>query len=442
MEEAYNFLMKDVSIKYGDTIIVAVSGGPDSMALLHLLSRIKKAIDIEVVCAHVNHNTGRSGQLEEQQYVKRFCKNHNITFETMTIEEYGDDNFENEARNIRYNFFESVVLKYNANYLMTAHHGDDLIETIMMRMVRGSNLKGYSGFKKIVEMDNYKIVRPLISYTKKELEEYNEENNVKYFIDATNSSDKYTRNRYRKYLLPFLKSEDVNVHHKFLKFSENLNSACNFINKERDKALKRVLLEDSIVIDKFLLEDEYIQREILYYLLSEFYQDDLILLGDKHINLLLELMKSKKANSSINLPNDVVANKYYNMLELKRDISEITSYEIELDEYATLPNGHVIERVLDTSDNSNYTCRLNSRDIALPLIARTRKIGDKMYVKGMDGSKKIKDIFINSKIKLEERDSWPIVLDSKNRIVWVPGVKKSKYDKKKNEDYDIILRYS
>ena len=130
------------------------------------------------------------------------------------------------------------------------------------------------------------------------------------------------------------------------------------------------------------------------------------------------------------------------MLELKRDISEITSYEIELDEYATLPNGHVIERVLDTSDNSNYTCRLNSRDIALPLIARTRKIGDKMYVKGMDGSKKIKDIFINSKIKLEERDSWPIVLDSKNRIVWVPGVKKSKYDKKKNEDYDIILRYS
>ena len=243
-------------------------------------------------------------------------------------------------------------------------------------------------------------------------------------------------------MLPFLKSEDVNVHHKFLKFSENLNSACNFINKERDKALKRVLLEDSIVIDKFLLEDEYIQREILYYLLSEFYQDDLILLGDKHINLLLELMKSKKANSSINLPNDVVANKYYNMLELKRDISEITSYEIELDEYATLPNGHVIERVLDTSDNSNYTCRLNSRDIALPLIARTRKIGDKMYVKGMDGSKKIKDIFINSKIKLEERDSWPIVLDSKNRIVWVPGVKKSKYDKKKNEDYDIILRYS
>ena len=429
------------SFQENDIIVIGCSAGPDSMALVDMLLKIREKYRLSLIIAHVNHNV-REQSLIEAEYMKKYCEENKLLFETMTILEYGDDNFENEARNIRYNFFESVVLKYNANYLMTAHHGDDLIETIMMRMVRGSNLKGYSGFKKIVEMDNYKIVRPLISYTKKELEEYNEENNVKYFIDATNSSDKYTRNRYRKYLLPFLKSEDVNVHHKFLKFSENLNSACNFINKERDKALKRVLLEDSIVIDKFLLEDEYIQREILYYLLSEFYQDDLILLGDKHINLLLELMKSKKANSSINLPNDVVANKYYNMLELKRDISEITSYEIELDEYATLPNGHVIERVLDTSDNSNSICRLDSSEITLPLIVRTRRLGDKMAVKGMDGTKKIKDIFINSKIKLEERDSWPIVLDSKNRIVWVPGVKKSKYDKKKNEDYDIILRYS
>lgn len=439
MDLVYNFL-KSLDLN-NSKIVLGVSSGPDSMCLLNILSDLKEKYNLEIIVAHVNHKK-RVESDEEEHFLEDYCKTRHIIFEKYILNDYQKGNFESFARNKRYEFFTKLVNKYQANYLMTAHHGDDLIETIMMRMVRGSNLKGYSGFKKIVEMDNYKIVRPLISYTKKELEEYNEENNVKYFIDATNSSDKYTRNRYRKYLLPFLKSEDVNVHHKFLKFSENLNSACNFINKERDKALKRVLLEDSIVIDKFLLEDEYIQREILYYLLSEFYQDDLILLGDKHINLLLELMKSKKANSSINLPNDVVANKYYNMLELKRDISEITSYEIELDEYATLPNGHVIERVLDTSDNSNYTCRLNSRDIALPLIARTRKIGDKMYVKGMDGSKKIKDIFINSKIKLEERDSWPIVLDSKNRIVWVPGVKKSKYDKKKNEDYDIILRYS
>lgn len=423
-----------------DIIVVGCSAGPDSMALVDMLLKIRDKYKLSLIVAHVNHNVREESAIEAS-YMKQYCDDNKLVFETMTILEYGDDNFENEARNIRYNFFEDVVLKYGANYLMTAHHGDDLIETIMMRIVRGTNLKGYAGFQMIVDMDSYKIVRPLIFYTKDELEEYNKINGVKYFVDSSNSNEKYTRNRYRKYLLPFLKSEDENVHHKFLRFSDNLNSACTFINKERDKALKRVLLADSLVIDKFKLEDEYIQREIIYYLLSEFYQDDLILVGEKHINLLLDLIYSKKANSFINLPNDVVANKCYNMLELKRDIGEITNYEIEFDEYATLPNGHIIERVLDTDDNSNCTCRLSSAEVSLPLIVRTRKIGDKMHVKGMDGSKKIKDIFINSKIKLSERDSWPIVLDSKNRVVWIPGVKKSKFDKKKVDSYDIILKY-
>lgn len=425
----------------GDVIVIGCSAGPDSMALVDMLLKIREKYSLSLIVAHVNHNV-RVESIDEALYIKDYCVKNSILFETMTIEKYGDDNFENEARNIRYNFFENVVYKYSANYLMTAHHGDDLVETIMMRIVRGSNLKGYSGFKMIVDMTDYKIVRPLIYYTKKELEEYDEMNNVKYFVDKSNSSDKYTRNRYRKYLLPFLKSEEENVHLKFLRFSDNLSAACNFINKERDKALRRVLLADALVIDKFILEDPYIQREILYYLLSEFYQDDLILVGDKHIDLLLDLIYSKRANSFVNLPNDVIANKCYNMLELKRDVFEITNYEIEFDEYATLPNGHVIERVLDTSDNSNSICRLDSSEITLPLIVRTRRLGDKMAVKGMDGTKKIKDIFIDSKINLIERDSWPIVVDSKGKVVWIPGVKKSKFDKKKVDSYDIILKYS
>ncbi len=425
----------------GDVIVIGCSAGPDSMALVDMLLKLREKYSLSLIVAHVNHNV-RVESIDEALYIKDYCVKNSILFETMTIEKYGDDNFENEARNIRYNFFENMVYKYSANYLMTAHHGDDLVETIMMRIVRGSNLKGYSGFKMIVDMTDYKIVRPLIYYTKKELEEYDEMNNVKYFVDKSNSSDKYTRNRYRKYLLPFLKSEEENVHLKFLRFSDNLSAACNFINKERDKALRRVLLADALVIDKFKLEDPYIQREILYYLLSEFYQDDLILVGDKHIDLILDLIYSKRANSFVNLPNDVIANKCYNMLELKRDVFEITNYEIEFDEYATLPNGHVIERVLDTSDNSNSICRLDSSEITLPLIVRTRRLGDKMAVKGMDGTKKIKDIFIDSKINLTERDSWPIVVDSKGKVVWIPGVKKSKFDKKKVDSYDIILKYS
>lgn len=431
----------DFTFNKGDIIVVGCSSGPDSMALIDMLLKIKNKYTLSLIVAHVNHNI-RKESYDEAIYMREYCEENNLIFETMTIEEYGDDNFHNEARNIRYSFFEGLIRKYGANYLMTAHHGDDLIETILMRIVRGSNLNGYSGFKKIVDMDYYKIVRPLINYTKEELEIYNKVNNVKFFVDSSNSKDDYTRNRYRKYILPFLKAEENNVHLKFQRFSETLDDATKFINKEREKAMDRVLLADSIVIDKFREEDLFLQKEILYYLLSEFYHDDLILLNNKHIDLILGLIYSNRSNSFINLPNDVVAKKSYNMLELKRVTSEITSYEIEFNEYVTLPNNHIITKVDDCSDNSNNICRLNSREITLPLIVRTRRFGDRIMIKGLNGSKKIKDIFIDKKIRLDERDSWPIVLDSKNRVVWIPGVKKSKFDKKKSEEYDIILKYS
>ena len=424
-----------------DTIVIGCSSGPDSMALVDMLLKVREKYQLQWIVAHVNHNV-RSESYDEAIYMKEYCDHNNLVFETMTIEEYGDDNFHNEARAIRYNFFESLINKYGAHYLMTAHHGDDLIETVLMRVVRGSNLSGYSGFKEVVQMENYKIVRPLIRYTKDELEQYDNDNNVKYFVDSSNDKDKYTRNRYRKYVMPFLKEEDMNVHHKFLKFSEELGDASRFIDKERDKALDRCLEGTAINLDKFINEDKFIQKEILYYLLSEFYQDDLILVSDKHINLVFNLIYSNRANCFVNLPNEVVANKSYNMLELKRETLEITSYEIEFNNYVLLPDDHMIERVSDIDDNSNNVCRLNSADLTLPLIVRTRKIGDRMMIKGLDGSKKVKDIFIDKKIKMDKRDSWPIVVDSKGRIVWIPGIKKSIFDKKKVDSYDIVLKYS
>ena len=432
---------ENFDFQLNDTIVVGCSSGPDSMALVDMLLKIKHKYQLFLIVAHVNHNV-RSESYAECEYIKKYCEENELVFETMTIEEYGDDNFHNEARNIRYNFFESLVHKYDANYLMTAHHGDDLIETVLMRIVRGSNLNGYSGFKKVVHMDGYKIVRPLIRYTKQQLEDYDRENGIKYFVDSSNDKDKYTRNRYRKYVIPFLKEEDEKVHNKFLKFSEELESASRFINKTRDKALERCLVGNAIDLERFIKEDVFIQKEILYYLLSEFYQDDLILVNDKHIDLVFYLIYSGKANAFVNLPNEVVANKSYNMLELKRETLEITSYEIEFDNYVLLPDNHVIERVDDVDDNSNFICRLDSTEITLPLIVRTRRLGDRMKVKGLDGSKKLKDIFIDKKIRLDRRDSWPIVVDSKGKIVWIPGIKKSVYDKKRIDSYDIVLKYN
>lgn len=423
-----------------DIIVVGCSSGPDSMALLDMLLKIKDKYNLKIIVAHVNHNV-RSQSEEEEIYMKEYCNSHNLICETMKITEYGDDNFHNEARNIRYHFYDELMKKYSANYLMTAHHGDDLMETILMRIVRGSNLFGYGGFKMIVDCGTYKLVRPLITYTKAELIDYDNKNNVKYYIDDTNSSDLYTRNRYRKYMLPFLKKEDKNVHLKFLKFSNNLYDAAKFVARERDKAIDKILDNNKINLTLFKEIDPYLQREILYYLLNKCYPDDLVLLNDKHIDLIMKMIYSKKPNEKISLPNEVMAIKSYTTLELKRDTDIISGYEVEFNRYVDLPNNHKIELIEDTSLNTNNICRLNSSEITLPLIVRTRRLGDKIRVLNMAGTKKVKDIFIDKKISKEDRDIWPVVVDSSNKIVWLPGLKKSNYNKKKEEVYDIVLQY-
>ena len=429
------------SFHNNDIIVVGCSTGPDSMALVDLLLNIRDKYHLSLIIAHVNHNV-RKESYQEADFLKQYCEDNHLLFESMIIDNYGDDNFHNEARNIRYHFFDNIVHKYNAQYLMTAHHGDDLIETILMRIVRGSNLDGYSGFHKIVDMDDYQIVRPLIYYTKKELEDYDIEHHVPYFIDQSNLKDTYTRNRYRKYVLPFLKEEDDKVHDKFLKFSNTLYNTSIYVDKMCKKAINRVIQDENLIISEFLKEDEFIQREVLYYLLSDFYQDDLILLGDRHVDLILCLIHSQKANTFINLPNDVIVKKTYDTISITKNVDVITSYEIEFDKNAQLPNNHSIDLVSDSDDNSNNICRLNSKDITLPLIIRSRRIGDKISVKGLDGTKKVKDIFIEKKISMKDRDLWPIVVDSKGIVVWIPGLKKSKFDKKKIDSYDIILKYS
>jgi len=441
MEDSYNYLMNELKIKYGDTVVAGVSGGPDSMALLSLLIQVKKALDIEIVCAHVNHNTGRPGQFEEQKFVEKYCRNHNVLFETMTIEDYGDDNFHNEAHTKRYNYFSGLVKKYNAKYLFTAHHGDDLIKTILMRIVRGSTLRGYSGFSKEIDKGSYNIVRPIMNLTKDEILAYDKKNKIPYALDSSNQKDVYTRNRFRQYIVPEFKKEDKNVHNKFYKFSRTLLEYNEYIDKQVAKKIKTIYVNEVLNVEKFIQEDKVIQMKIIYYILEHIYQDDLMLVTDRHAEILCEVINSKRANVKVHLPNNVQAIKSYNTLVLANLEQKTNEYEIEIIKFVNLPNGKNIE-VVDKSDaTDNYICRLSKEDVVLPLHVRTRKDGDKMAVKGMIGNKKINDIFINEKISTSERDLWPIVVDNEENIVWLPGLKKSKFDKQKDENYDIILRY-
>lgn len=440
MEEVYNFIRKEIGLSVGDTIVVGVSGGPDSMALLYILNEFKNKMDLNIICAHVNHNKRKESE-QEKIDLENYCKKNNITFEYIKVTNWGDDNFHNEARSVRYNFFEELVYNYGAKYLMTAHQGDDLIETILMRIVRGSTLKGYSGFSRIVDKGDYKIIRPLITVTKDEILKFDEKNGIQYAIDESNNEDHYTRNRYRHTVLPFLKQEEPNIHKKFLKFSETLLKNSNYIDSVANKEFNKVFQNGNLDIDKFKSLDPVIQTKIIYNILEKIYGDDLLIVGNAHVDLIFGLISSNKSNSVVHLPNNVIVVKSYNELTFSYDDDINDQYEIQIGEIVNLPNGKIIEKVDETNDTSNYTIKLNSKEVTLPLYVRNRRDGDKIKLKGLNAYKKVSEIFINEKIKTSDRNSWPVVLDSKEEIVWLPGLKKSNLDKKNTEEYDIILRY-
>lgn len=433
MNNVLNFL-NNLNINKEEYIIVACSGGPDSMFLIDLLHRL----NYKIVCAHVNHKVRKESD-DEYKFVNDYCIKNDIIFEGTELTGYTTGNFEHFARNFRYSFFESLINKYHTKYLFTAHHGDDLVETILMRLVRGSSLKGYSGFSIISSKNGYKIVRPLIYLTKEMIENYNSEHNIKYSIDSTNNEDDYTRNRFRHYVLPFLKNEETLVHEKFILFNNEINDACIFIDSLVISQVSKMYKDNSLHLDLFNEVDEYLQRRILENIISKLYPDNLYLVDKNHINEIMKIIISKKPNISLTLPNNISVMKEYNKLLFNAQTNLDNNYEYLY--YDGLEINDYVFKEEKSDDKSNYVIRLNSKNIALPLKVRTRKNGDKMRVKNMSGTKKINDIFIDLKVNLEKRDAWPLLVDANNEILWLPGLKKSEFDIPIKQEYDIIITY-
>ena len=437
MNELIDFLRNEINLTDNDTVVIGLSGGPDSMALLNIISKVNS--NLKIVCAHVHHNLRKESD-SEKVFVEDYCKKNGYIFEFLKIEEYKNNKFsEEEARRIRYDFFESVVYKYNAKYLFTAHHGDDLIETVLMRLTRGSTFKGYSGISTITKKDKYDIVRPLIFLTKQEVMDYIEKNHIPYVIDNSNTSLKYTRNRYRANILPILKQENKKVHQKFYKYSKIIEDYDNFVNNYVNKIYDKIVIDHKINLDEFLKEDELIKHIILERYIYSVYGDDIVCWDDTKTNILMDLAEYNKPNIQIDLPNNIKGIKEYNLLYMTK-VDHKDNYRFELNDKVELNDG-IIELLDSSTDTDNYVIYLNSSDIELPLYVRNVKQGDKISIKNMQGTKKIKDIFINEKVPMLKRSSWPVVVDSKDVVLWIPGLKKSKFDSQKTGKYDIILKY-
>ena len=423
--------------KEAETIVVGCSAGPDSMALLHYLTNNTKN---KIICCHINHNVRKESK-EEEKYLKDYCQKQNVPFEVYKIEKYQENNFENEARIKRYNFYEQTLKKYNSHYLFLAHHGDDLIETIIMKINRGSNIEGYAGIKEISKQKDYTIIRPFLSYTKEDLLNYDEKNNVEYFIDKTNLDTTYTRNRIRANILPVLKNENKDIHKQFLKYSKVLleyNTYIEEVIKEKENSIYK---DNVLDLNLFKKEKPFIQKNLLYHILNNTYQNIPNIITDNHINNILKIINSPTPNLSIDLPKNKQARKTYDKLIIKeKEKNPLLNYKVPLQE-ENIFGSILIKKINKTSENGNDICRLNTKNITLPLYFRNKLPGDKISLYNSPGTRKISDIFIDKKVPKEKRETYPILVDAKDQIIWIPNLKKSKFNSNSEEFYDIILKY-
>lgn len=291
-------LLKD-NISENSNVVLSCSGGPDSMCLFNLLLETKKIHPFNIICAHVNHNV-RFESEEEQDFVTSFCKKNDVKIEILSITEYSG-NFHNDARVLRYNFLKNLCKNYNASMLLTAHHGDDLVETILMRLSRGSSLVGYSGFQLLSKNEFYSIMRPLISYTKKEIVEYNDLNNFEYRIDKTNESLEYTRNKFRHIVLPSINEVDPYFNKGAVKFSKKIYEYDNFVKEYIES--QNIIVDNQIDIILYLKESEFIRNRIIELLIVNLQKEHEFYVTENIIFEINKLILSNKGKTTINLPN-------------------------------------------------------------------------------------------------------------------------------------------
>ncbi|MBS4175756.1 tRNA lysidine(34) synthetase TilS [Bacillus sp. FJAT-49736] len=453
------FIKKHELLKKGDALLIGVSGGPDSLALADFLSRKKEYYSISITVAHVDHMLRGEESYNDLKFVQEFCRDRGIHIATgqININELAHTEgkgIEETARKYRYLFFEKTMEKYKLNKLVLGHHGDDQVETIMMRLTRGSSGKGRAGIPLRRKLEYGELIRPFLCITKEEIEEYCHFYELSPRRDPSNQSEEYTRNRFRRRVLPFLKKENGHVHEHFQRFSEEILEDESFLQeltvREMNKVWNKTDEEISIHIGSFSTMPLPLQRRGIQLILNYLYKENPGTFTAVHMEAILKLLKNPhQPSGKLHLPLGLKVTRSYETCRfLFEKQEENVPYEFRINDgdIVNLPNGfmiHMIKGKHPEKNQGNDTICIEVNDIELPLVVRTKRIGDRMKVKGLNGTKKVKDIFIDKKVPIDEREKWPIVTDRKGNILWLPQLKKSCYDKPPvpNRVY-YILKYS
>lgn len=439
-------------IEDGDKIVLGLSGGPDSVCLLHILYRLKEKMNIEVYAAHLNHQIRGLEAQKDALYISQICEDLGITsfVKAINVPEYCKEqgvSLEEGARTLRYEMFEEIKQKTKSNKIAIGHNRNDQAETVLMRIMRGTGLQGLRGIEYI--RDN-EIIRPILDIERSEIEAYCEKYELNPRIDKTNLESIYTRNKIRLELIPYMKDNfNPNVIESIVRMTNSLKSDSDYIDLEAEKSFKEVstLKEDSVEISlpKYSNLHNAIKVRVLRSAIKHIIGDTNFV-DQKHIEDIIELECESKLNKMLNLPRGIFAYRRKNIIILTT--KEIVSEEIDFC-YNIPSNGFIkikeLNLVLETQKMSIDRYKSIKLDktskgfdfdkIKGGIVVRSRKQGDKIKLAG--GSKKVKDLFIDLKIPREDRCKVPVITDDEG-ILCVGDYKTSENYKIDSETKEVL----
>ncbi|MBZ9689531.1 tRNA lysidine(34) synthetase TilS [Clostridium estertheticum] len=439
----------------GDKVIVALSGGPDSTCLLYILNEFKEEMGITLLGAHLNHCLRGLEADKDEEYAKKTCESLNIEFYSKKVDIHRISQEKNiscemAGREVRYEFFEELMIKFNASKIALAHNANDQAETILMRIMRGTGIEGMVGIKPVRD----KIyVRPILHISRSEIEKYCEDNNIHPRIDKSNLETIYARNKVRLDLIPYIEdnfnSDIINTLNRLSGILKNDN---DYLENISDKEYKKhcVIGEQMVIINKsaFLQHEAIISRIIRRALLSV--NHNLYNFEKIHVWNIIELQKHNTGKTTM-LPQDIIAENCYGNIHIHihKKVTEVNNkeYDLLVNEKNTIQS---LNRVIEIDVKSylqfeevkgnDFIVYFDYDKIAQPITLRYRKQGDKFTPLGMKGNKKLKDLFMDLKIHKDKRNEIPLICFG-NDIAWVVGYRISeKFKVSKNTKNILQIR--
>jgi tRNA(Ile)-lysidine synthase len=423
-------IKKHSMLNGGETVLLGLSGGPDSVCLLSILQHIKEEFGLIIHAVYVDHNLRPKETPAEIAFCRNICDKVQVDFRVKAVDvkirvKEMRMNRQEAARELRYLAFFEACEEAKADRIALAHNADDQAETVLMRLVRGAGPSGLSG----IPPKRSRIIRPLIEIERREIENYLERNEIHYMLDSSNFRTDYVRNRIRLLLMPELKKLNPNLVRAVTKTASILQEEERYLEFIVTKTLmKMVSRKSERRIELFLSPMEAMDVVILRRVLRRAIEstEGIRGAGFVHIEDIIRLIREGDSGDRLYLPKGIRVIKDYSLLVItSEEPGRIGQHELQIPgELAVVGAGLVIKASLEESaadpGDGKSSVLLDAGKMSLPLKIRPRMPGDCFFPFGFGKRKKLQDFFVDLKVPRDERDSIPLIM-SGNDIVWVAG---------------------